>query len=92
MCEAMSCGLPVVATRVGGIPEFVRDGIDGYLVPPENPVALRQAILRLTQNPNRLREMGQNARQHIVEVSDGQKVAERELKVLEAASANYTVK
>ena len=83
MCEAMSCGLPVIATRVGGIPEFVRDGIDGYLVPPEDPKALQKAILRLVQEPERCRQMGQNARQHMLEICDGQKIAERELQVLQ---------
>ena len=40
MCEAMSCGLPVITTSAGGIPEFVRDSIDGYVVPPDNPESL----------------------------------------------------
>jgi glycosyltransferase involved in cell wall biosynthesis len=90
MCEAMSCGLPVVATRVGGIPEFVRDGLDGYLVPPENPAALREAILRLVHDPARCRAMGQNARQHMLELCDGPRIAAQELQVLRGDYGNRT--
>jgi glycosyltransferase involved in cell wall biosynthesis len=42
--EALACGIPVVASRVGGVPEIVRDGINGLLVPPNDPGALRQAL------------------------------------------------
>jgi glycosyltransferase involved in cell wall biosynthesis len=65
MCEAMACGLPVVATRAGGIPEFVREGKDGLLTSPGNRVELRQAILQLIHDPARARLMGQSAREHI---------------------------
>lgn len=44
--EAMRAGLPVVATRIGGLPEVVADGVTGRLVPPDDPDALREALLR----------------------------------------------
>ncbi|CAB1127682.1 putative Glycosyl transferase [Candidatus Hydrogenisulfobacillus filiaventi] len=45
--EAGACGVPAVASRTGGIPEQVQDGITGLLVPPDNPDALAAAVLRL---------------------------------------------
>jgi glycosyltransferase involved in cell wall biosynthesis len=53
--EAMNCGLPVVATHVGGVPEAVVDGETGVLVPPRDVDALRLAIERMiTDAPFRL--------------------------------------
>ena len=82
MCEAMSCGLPVVATRVGGIPEFVRDGVDGYLVPPEDSDALRQAIGKLIEDWAQFRQMAENARAHMLRTTDATAVIEQELELL----------
>ncbi|MDQ3456876.1 MAG: glycosyltransferase family 4 protein, partial [Actinomycetota bacterium] len=48
LVEAMAVGLPVVSTAVSGIPELVRDGQTGLLVPPEDPAALAAALRRLT--------------------------------------------
>jgi glycosyltransferase involved in cell wall biosynthesis len=60
--EAMSVGRPVVGTDVGGIPEWLIDGQNGYLVPPANSLALAQGILKLWSNPNQYQLLAQNAR------------------------------
>ena len=52
IAEAMSCGLPVIATAVNGVPEIVLDKITGYLVQPQNPEQLSNKILELMQNPD----------------------------------------
>lgn len=51
VCEAMSCGRPVVATAVDGTPEIVRDGETGFLVPPKDPAALAAALARVLDDP-----------------------------------------
>lgn len=56
--EAMTLSKPVVAARVGGIPEVVEDGVTGILVPAVNPQALADAVLTLLDDPVRVREMG----------------------------------
>lgn len=61
---AMAHGLPVVATRVGGLPEIVEEGITGWLVPPESGKALADAIADAASDPARLEEMGNNAREN----------------------------
>jgi glycosyltransferase involved in cell wall biosynthesis len=53
LTEALYLGTPVVATRVGGIPEIVDDGIDGALIPPADSEALARSILELLENPDR---------------------------------------
>jgi len=60
--EAIACGLPVVATRVGAIPEMVSDGVNGYLVPARDPRALSSAIHALLKNPGRRHAMGHHSR------------------------------
>jgi glycosyltransferase involved in cell wall biosynthesis len=56
---------PVVATRVGGLPELVEDGRTGYLVPPRDEVALASAIVRLLRNETQCREMGLNGKRKL---------------------------
>jgi glycosyltransferase involved in cell wall biosynthesis len=60
--EAGAAGVPVVATRVGGIPEVVRDGTTGLLVPPRDPQSIAGAVLSLAKNPAQAGAMGAAAR------------------------------
>lgn len=66
LLQAMVCGLPIVATRAGGIPEIVRDGIDGLLVEAGDPIALAEALARLAGNHDLRRRMGASAKARIL--------------------------
>jgi alpha-maltose-1-phosphate synthase len=60
--EAMACGTAVVASRTGGIPEVVADGVTGLLVEPDDPPALAEALNALVRDPERARAMGRAGR------------------------------
>ena len=62
LMEAGAMGLPLVSTRVSGIPELVRHGQTGLLVPPGDPDALVEAIMSLAANPKMRTQLGKNAR------------------------------
>src|SRR5205823_745017 len=65
LLEAAAAAKPMVATRVGGIPELVRDGESGFLVPPRDPPALTRALRVVLSNPERASAMGQAARAQV---------------------------
>lgn len=65
LMEAMAAGLPVVASRLSGIPELVTDGVDGLLVPPGDPGAIADALASLARDPERRNSMGANGRRRI---------------------------
>lgn len=62
--QAMGMGLPVVATAVGGVPELVIHERTGLLVPPEDPTAVAQAMLRLAEDPELAARLGEAGRRH----------------------------
>lgn len=62
LLEAARQSKPVVATRVGGIPEILSDGVNGYSVPRGDPAAMAGAVLRLLDHPDRAQEMGEAGR------------------------------
>lgn len=59
--EAMSIGTPVIASNVGGIPELIRDGIDGYLISPDDPELLAEKVILLFNNSKLARKIGESA-------------------------------
>jgi glycosyltransferase involved in cell wall biosynthesis len=63
LVEAMMHRLPVIATRIGGMPFIVEDGSSGHLVEPANPAALARAICDILENPEKARDMGRIGRQ-----------------------------
>jgi glycosyltransferase involved in cell wall biosynthesis len=65
--ESMAAGAPVVATRVGGTPEAIADGVNGLLVPPGDPSAMASAMAALLRDRSRARRLGDAARQTIHE-------------------------
>jgi colanic acid/amylovoran biosynthesis glycosyltransferase len=67
LIEAAACGVPAVATRVGGIPELIGDGVTGVLTAPRDPSALANALARMLADPQRAFEMGQAARRRVID-------------------------
>ena len=65
--EAMSAGIPVIASRVGGLPAIIEDGVHGHLIPPGNPVLLAGGIRRLLLDPTERESLGRNATSRVRE-------------------------
>ena len=64
--EGMACGVPPVCSRVGGIPEVVTDGVEGYLVPPRDIKTMAARALEILAQPERREQMGKAARQRAI--------------------------
>ena len=65
--QAMAAGIPVVATRVDGAPEAVRDGVNGFLLPPGDVQGMAEKIILLLKKPQQARSMGINGRARVAE-------------------------
>ncbi|MFX0203715.1 MAG: glycosyltransferase family 4 protein [Candidatus Hodarchaeota archaeon] len=83
LLEAMSCGLPVVATDVGGNSEVISSGINGFLVPPKAPEEMAKIILRLIDEPLLREKIGRAARKTIEKKYTWDKIADNILQYYE---------
>ena len=88
--EAMAAGLPVIGTRVGGIPELVVDGVTGFVVEPESPRALANALEQLAASPERLEELGGNGAERVTEHFSSEDVARRMVALYEELCESST--
>lgn len=79
--EAMATGLPVVATRHGGIPELVVDGLSGFLVPEHSPADLAAAVTKLIGQAERWPEMGRRGASKVAEDYDLEKTGQHMLDI-----------
>jgi glycosyltransferase involved in cell wall biosynthesis len=66
LLEAMSIGLPVIASRVAGIPEMIVDGETGILIPPGNIEVIGDEIKRLMSNPSLRKSLGEKGRERVL--------------------------
>ena len=87
LLEAMRLGRPVVATRVGGTPEAVEDGVTGVLVEKADPDALAQAVAQLLLDPARRARMGAAARERAARFFDEERLVDALLAVYREAAA-----
>jgi len=90
--EAFAYKTPVVATAVGGVPELVKDGETGWLVPPRDPHALAQAIREALSNPEEARRRAENAYRHLLANFTVERQAEAWERALQAAVENWRKK
>lgn len=80
--EAGACGVPLVGTRIGDIPDAVQDGVTGLLVPPGNPDAVAAAVLFFLNDRGAAEEFGLAARNHVLSQANWDRLADRLLKAM----------
>lgn len=88
--EAMASGRPIIATRVGGLPEIIQDGKNGFLTPPGDHEKLAEKIVQLLSNPKMANEMGFLGRKIAVENYSWDTVAEQIVNVYFEAAFSST--
>jgi glycosyltransferase involved in cell wall biosynthesis len=79
--QIMAMGKPVIATEVGGIPEIVTSGVNGVLIPPEDPAALAKAMIQTLGDPESARRLGEGGRRLVEQEYTVEKMAEKVYRV-----------
>lgn len=88
MLDAMALRKPVVATRAGGIPEVVQDGVTGLLVPPRDPAALAQALLYLLRYPEQGKTFGEAGRRRVEQHFTSTQMARRTMQIYQQLTSH----
>lgn len=81
LAEAMSCGKPVIGSRIDGIVDVINNGEDGYLVGPRKPEEIASKINHLLERPNERRDMGEAAKKHVEKMFDWNVLAPRIMEI-----------
>ena len=84
----MSCGLPVIGSTAGAIPEVVREGTDGLLVEPGNVQQIKEAILQLAGDDQRRKEMAKAARRRVEQDFTWNRIADQYEELYDHAVSN----
>jgi len=87
--EALACGVPAVATSIGGAAEILQDGVTGLIVPPREPARLAEAILSLLNDPARARAMGKAGSLDVAERFTPERLADETLKAYQVALRRF---
>jgi colanic acid/amylovoran biosynthesis glycosyltransferase len=87
--EAMACRTPVVATRHGGTPELVEDGVNGYLVPERDPAAVAHSLTQLLDHPETWGPLGDSGRQKVVSMFDIERLNDRLIGIYDEVAAEH---
>jgi glycosyltransferase involved in cell wall biosynthesis len=85
--EAMAAGVPIIASRLGGLAEHVEDGVTGLLVEPGSGDSLAQALRTALDDPDLLRSLAERARRHVEIELDLHTTRDRYVELIEAAAA-----
>lgn len=89
--EAQASGVPVVATRVGGVVDIIEDGKNGLLVPPADPQAIAEAVVRLCRNPQLRRSLCEQAYKKVKEKYTVEVMVENTIAVYKEALSHFKI-
>ena len=83
ICEAQMIGIPIISTMVGGIATLVRNGVEGDLLPANDPWQLANAIVELAKDQSRMKSYSEHSRQHALERHNPDHILEQLLECYE---------
>ncbi|MCS2822946.1 glycosyltransferase [Bacteroides ovatus] len=86
--ESCAYSVPVIATRVGGLPEIIHDGINGLLIEPLDDISLSDAIMNLYEDKTLLHSLSENSREIILPLLDSDRMIDELIEVINEVSSS----